>query len=56
MQCPGLSAWCEAVEAVVVDVVGEVADQAAVLHAERGGGELGVEVVDELGDPGLPAG
>lgn len=31
------------------------ADEAAVAHAECGGGELGVEVVDELGDPGLPA-
>ena len=25
-------------------------------HAERDRGELGVEVVDELGDPGLAAG
>jgi hypothetical protein len=25
------------------------------LHAEGGGGELGVQVGDELGDPGLPA-
>jgi predicted dithiol-disulfide oxidoreductase (DUF899 family) len=25
------------------------------LHAEGGGGELGIQVGDELGDPGLPA-
>jgi hypothetical protein len=55
LRCPGLSAGLGAVEPVVGDVVGEVADQAAVAHAERGGGELGVQVVDELGDPGLPA-
>ena len=44
-----------AFEAVAVDVVGEVADEPGVLHAEGGGGELGVQVGDELGDPGLPA-
>ena len=53
---PGLSGGRGALEAVAVNVVGEVADQAGVVHAECGGGELGVEVVDELGDPGLPAG
>ncbi|HXL91842.1 MAG TPA: hypothetical protein VN969_23100, partial [Streptosporangiaceae bacterium] len=42
-------------EPVAGYVVGEVADQAAVAHAERSRGELGVEVVDELGDSGLPA-
>jgi len=55
-RCPGWSAGDGPLEPVVVDVVGEVADQPCVLHAEGGGGELGVEVVDELGDPGLPAG
>ena len=44
-----------AFEAVAVDVIGEVADESGVLHAEGGGGELGVQVGDELGDPGLPA-
>ena len=55
LQCPGLSARCEPLDAVLVDVIGEVAGQAAVVHAERGGGELGAEVVDELGDPCLAA-
>src|SRR4029077_20826919 len=44
-----------AFEAVAVDVAGEVADESGGLHAEGGGGELGVQVGDELGDPGLPA-
>jgi hypothetical protein len=44
-----------AFEAVAVDVIGEVADEPGVLHAEGGGGELGIQVGDELGDPGLPA-
>ena len=43
-------------EPVLVDVVGDVADQAAVVHAEGGSGEFCVEVVDELGDAGLAAG
>ena len=46
---------CGAFETVAVHVVGEVADEAGVLHAEGGGGELGIQVGDELGDPGLPA-
>jgi len=41
--------------AVAVDVAGEVADESGVLHAGGGGGELGIQVGDELGDPGLPA-
>jgi hypothetical protein len=39
----------------VVDVVGEVAQQAGVLHAQSGRGELGVEVGDKLGESGLSA-
>ena len=38
LNCPGLSAGFGALEAVAGDVVGEVADQAAVVHAECGGG------------------
>jgi hypothetical protein len=44
-----------AFETVAVHVAGEVADEPGVLHAEGGGGELGIQVGDELGDPGLPA-
>jgi hypothetical protein len=44
-----------AFETVVVHVVGEIADEPGVLHSEGGGGELGVQVGNELGDPGLPA-
>ena len=43
-------------DSIVVEVVGEVAHQAGVVHAKRGGGELGIEVGDELGESGLPAG
>ena len=56
LQRTGWSAGQGALEPVAVDVVGEVADEAGVVHAEGGGGELGVQVGDELGDPGLPAG
>src|SRR5262249_17000282 len=56
LQRPGWSAGGGgALEPVGGDIVGQIADQAAVAHAERDGGELGVQVVDELGDPGLPA-
>src|SRR5690242_18178007 len=51
LQRPGWSAGHGALEPVAVDVAGEVAHQAGVVHAEGGGGELGVEVIDELGDP-----
>ena len=55
LRCPGLSAGRGALKAVAVDVAGQVADRAGVVHAEGGGGQLGVEVVDELSDSGQPA-
>jgi hypothetical protein len=43
-------------EPVVIDVVGEVVDQAGVLHAQHRCCQLGVKIGDELRDPGLSTG
>ena len=53
---PGSSDARASVQAIVVDVVREVADESGVVHAKGDCGGLGIKVGDELGDSRLPAG
>jgi hypothetical protein len=42
----------EGLQVAVIDVAGEVEHDAFGVHAERGGDELGVDGVDQAGEPG----